>query len=191
MIDQLIEWDREIFLFLNGQHSEATDLFMYALTNTWAWIPLYILLLYWIWKYYGSNSWIFLLGIAVTVLIADRVTSGLMKPWFLRLRPSHEPALERLVHTVSGYKGGKYGFASSHAANTMGVALFMFLLLKQKVRLIWLIFTWAVFIAYTRIYLGVHYPGDLIAGWIVGGAAGLGCHALARRMYDRKSTAGL
>ena len=60
MIDQLIEWDREIFLFLNGQHSEATDLFMYALTNTWAWIPLYILLLYWIWKYYGSNSWIFL-----------------------------------------------------------------------------------------------------------------------------------
>jgi undecaprenyl-diphosphatase len=91
-----------------------------------------------------------------------------MKPYFTRLRPSHEPSLEGLVHLVEGYKGGTYGFASSHAANTFGTAMFLYLLFRiKKSWIVWL-FPWAAFVSYTRIYLGVHYPGDIVGGAGVG-----------------------
>ena len=104
--------------------------------------------------------------------MTDQFTSGLMKPFFERLRPSHEPALEGMVHMVSGYSGGKYGFASSHAANTFGIAMFLSCLLKvEKPWINWL-FLWAALVSYTRIYLGVHYPGDIIVGALIGVAFG-------------------
>jgi undecaprenyl-diphosphatase len=91
-----------------------------------------------------------------------------MKPFFARLRPSHEPGLQNLVHLVNGYKGGLYGFASSHAANTFGTATFVWLALKPFMRWSGLIFIWAVVMTYTRIYLGVHYPGDILVGALFG-----------------------
>ena len=91
-----------------------------------------------------------------------------MKPYFARLRPSREPTLEGLIHLVEGYKGGQFGFASSHAANTFGLATFFYLAFgKTKRWVVWL-FVWAAFMTYTRIYLGVHYPGDILVGSIVG-----------------------
>jgi undecaprenyl-diphosphatase len=186
MIEKLIDIDREIFIYLNSLHSPGLDQVMFTLTNTWAWIPMYLLLLYWIVKYYQSDSWIFILAIGVTILLADRITSGLMKPFFLRLRPTHDPLLNGIVHTVNGYVGGKYGFASSHAANTTGVAVFVFLVLKDMPRPIWWIFIWAAFIAYTRLYLGVHYLGDLLAGSLVGAICGWGCYLIADRFYQRQ-----
>lgn len=185
MIDHLIDIDREVFIYLNGYHLPWLDQAMYILTNTWAWIPLYMVMVYWIVRRYGSDSWIFLLAIGITILLADRITSGLMKPYFLRLRPTHEPLLAGLVHTVNGYVGGKYGFASSHAANTTGVAVFLFLLLRDSHKL-WWIFVWAAFIAYTRIYLGVHYLGDIIAGSAVGALCGWTCYYFATKYWKSK-----
>jgi undecaprenyl-diphosphatase len=95
-----------------------------------------------------------------------------MKPFFERLRPSHDPSMQNLIHLVDDYRGGLYGFASSHAANTFGVALFVWLTLRPVYNWIFLIFLWAAVMTYTRIYLGVHYPGDIIVGALVGLVSG-------------------
>jgi undecaprenyl-diphosphatase len=96
-----------------------------------------------------------------------------MKPFFARLRPSHEPSLAGLVHLVDGYAGGKYGFASSHAANTFGVAWFIWKLFRTRYSWIWVMFIWCTLMTYTRVYLGVHYPGDVVVGALVGVGSGM------------------
>jgi undecaprenyl-diphosphatase len=164
----ILDLDRDVFLYLNNLHTAWLDPIMFWLTKTIIWLPLYLFLFVLLIKNYKKNSWIPLLGIAITILLADRITSGLMKPFFERLRPSREPNLEGLVHLVNGYTGGMYGFASSHAANTFGTAAFFFLLLQGKYNWVKWLFVWAMLITYTRIYLGVHYPGDIVVGGLVG-----------------------
>ena len=172
MIEQLKVWDEQLLLFFNQFHAAWLDPVIYQVTKTEFWIPLYAFLLYLIFRNYKKEGWFILLGIVITILLADRITSGLMKPFFLRLRPSHEPSLEGLLHFVQDYRGGTYGFASSHAANTTGVAFFIFLLFKDRFKWIWMIFIWALVMSYTRIYLGVHYPGDILVGMLVGIGSG-------------------
>jgi undecaprenyl-diphosphatase len=111
-----------------------------------------------------------------------------MKPFFLRLRPSRDPALEGLVHIVNGYKGGKFGFASSHAANTFAVAVFVWHLLKVHFRYVGVLFFWAAFVAYSRIYLGVHYPGDVIVGVVIGSLIGWIMFLLQSKLLKKKIT---
>lgn len=172
MTETFVELDKELFSYLNNLHTSWLDPVMYFLTHTLSWAPLFVYLLYLIVKHHGKNAWIFLFGITLTVILADQITSTLMKPYFARLRPTHDPSIRDTVHTVNDYFGGKYGFASSHAANTFGVAVLIFLLLRKHFRAAGLIFIWAAFVSYTRIYLGVHFPGDIIAGAIVGGICG-------------------
>lgn len=167
-MDQLIELDKELFLYLNSLHTLWLDPVMFWLTKTIVWLPLYLFLLYIIYKNYKTKSWIVFIGIAITIFLADQITSGFMKPFFERLRPSREPSLEGMVHLVNGYKGGMYGFASSHAANTFGIAAFLSLLFHKKYAWINWIFGWSFITGYTRIYLGVHYPGDILVGGIIG-----------------------
>lgn len=141
---------------------------MLLITKTQFWTPLYLLLIYLIFKKYNTEGWIILAGAAMALLLSDQITSSLMKPFFERLRPSQEPSLQGIVHLVDGYKGGLYGFASGHAANTFATAFFVWLLFKNQYRWIWIIFMWASLMTYTRIYLGVHYPGDILAGAAIG-----------------------
>ncbi len=172
MLEQLKAWDEQLLIFLNQFHSPAFDSIAFYLTKTEFWIPLYAYLLYLIFRDQKKEGWFAVAGIVLSIIITDQITAGFMKPYFERLRPSHEPALEGIVHLVNNYRGGLYGFASSHAANTTGIAVLVFLLLRPKYPLAWTIFFWAAIMSYTRIYLGVHYPGDILAGALVGMGAG-------------------
>lgn len=180
----LIEQDKQLLQYLNSLHTDWLDPVMMLFTQTLFWLPLYAVLVYLMIRTYGKTSWIPLLGIAMTIFLADRITSGLMKPYFARFRPSHEPSLQGLLHLVKGYTGGLYGFASSHAANTLGTATFFWLLLRGRYKWIWLLFVWALVMSYTRIYLGVHYPGDILVGGLIGIASGWTGYVLARAVYQ-------
>jgi undecaprenyl-diphosphatase len=171
-MESILELDRDLLLYLNSYHVDWLDPIVLVITKTTAWLPLYLFLLWLIIKNYGKQSWIPLVGIGITILLADQITSGIMKPFFERLRPSREPSLTGLVHLVDGYTGGKFGFASSHAANTFGTATFFSLLFRERYNWVKWLFLWAAVMTYTRIYLGVHYPGDIVVGGLIGVLAG-------------------
>jgi undecaprenyl-diphosphatase len=173
MMEKLIELDKELLLFFNSLHNPVLDPIMLVITNSLTWIPLYMILLYYIISDFRMESWVVIAGIAVTVLLADQITSTVMKPYFERLRPSHEPSLQGLVHIVNDYRGGTYGFASSHAANSFGVAFFLFLLYSQLRKWIVWMFLWAIVVTYSRVYLGVHYPSDVFVGSLIGILCGM------------------
>ena len=186
MIDTLIEWDKELFLWLNGLHTSWLDPVMFWISEKRTWIPLYLLLVGWIIKEYKWRSFIVIAGIGLAVAAADQVCSGFMKPFFERFRPSRDPALEGLVHTVNGYRGGRFGFSSSHAGTSFALATFLYYFFKRKYRWVTWFFLWAAIVSYSRIYLGVHYPGDILVGGLIGALLGyLFCKA--SRYYLAKS----
>jgi len=178
MLEQLIEWDKELLVFLNSFHTPWLDPVMLLITKTAFWIPLYAFLIYLMFRNFKKETWFILIGATVIIILCDQITSTFMKPYFARLRPSQDPTMAGLLHHVNGYKGGLYGFSSGHAANTIGVALFVWLTLKPIYKWIGWIFLWAALMTYTRIYLGVHFPGDII----VGATIGLGCGLLGYKL---------
>lgn len=184
-MEELLELDRKLFLELNSSfRNPFVDQLMMFLSTTSAWIPLYLFLLYLLVKNFKKQVWLVLLAVALTILLADQVTSSVMKPFFERLRPSHEPSLAEQVYIVDKYRGGRFGFASSHAANTFGIATLLFLILKNYRPWIGLLFLWALTVGYTRIYLGVHYPGDILAGFLVGFLSALAAYFLYLFLKD-------
>jgi undecaprenyl-diphosphatase len=146
---------------------------MYWASNKLIWIPLYALLVFLIYKQYGNKTIvIFVLAIAL-MIASDQLTSGLIKNIVERPRPSHEAALTGQVHVVDNYEGGKYGFPSGHATNTFALAVFSILLIGKRFKWIkYVVLSYALLVSYSRIYLGVHYPGDVICGMIIGSLLG-------------------
>jgi undecaprenyl-diphosphatase len=152
---------------MNQCHTPLWDNFFWIYSGMIVWIPLYAAMIYLIVKQGGFKSFWIILALIVTIILCDQISSGFFKPFFERLRPSRDPSLKDLVQLVGKYRGGKYGFISSHAANSFGLAMFLTLLFKRKALSLF-IFAWAIINAYSRIYLGVHYPGDIIGGIVVG-----------------------
>lgn len=161
--------DTDLFLYLNGLHVGWMDRIMILITNMWIWFPLYLLLIYWTAKQFGKRCWWVFLAVGVVVLCSDQLSSHVFKPVFQRLRPCFNPDLQGLIHLPKGLAGGRYGFTSSHAANTFAVAAFLTPVLRNYRP--WLgivLYLWAFISSYSRIYLGFHYPGDILCGAILG-----------------------
>jgi len=171
MLETLNSLDIQLFLFLNSLHSSFMDPIMFFLTGKLTWAPLYAVVLFYLFK---KEKWYGILALVFAVLVivfADQSSVKLFKNVFERLRPSHNPEIKDIVHIVNNKRGGQFGFVSSHAANTFGFAMFISLFFKIR----WVsisLFTWAVVVSYTRIYLGLHYPGDILGGAILGSLIG-------------------
>lgn len=185
MIESLKSLDTQAFLFLNGMHHPVVDGFMSLMTNKFTWIPLYLFFLYFIMKKEGKSSWKVLVAILLCILISDQVCSGLLKPLVARLRPCHEPSLANLIHLVGGC-GGQFGFCSSHAANSFTLAVFFYLMYGKSQKWVKLLFPWAIIVSYSRIYVGVHYPGDVICGAIIGSLAAYGVSKVYYNLFSSK-----
>lgn len=171
MLEQLIEWDKAAFLALNGLHDDSWDRAMWYVSQMATWTPLYLLLLYSLYKKYPGKSFLYVIGaIALLLFFTDYMAATFVKQTVQRLRPGHEPALQGLVHHVMDaqgrlYKGGSFGFFSNHASNYFGVVTIYLLLMKPARKwIVMSLFVWAILIVYSRIYLGVHYPGDILVG---------------------------
>ncbi len=166
-MNKLVQWDTDLFLFLNDVNSPFWDKVMWFVSGKYEWIPLYIILLgLIIWKY-RMKSILIILMIPILITAADQISVKLFKEVFERLRPCHNPEIQHLVHTVNNKCGGKFGFVSSHAANSFALAGYLALVFRNK----WFnmfILIWAALVSYSRIYLGVHYPGDIIGGAVLG-----------------------
>jgi len=168
--------DQQLFLFLNSLHSPICDTVMHAISGKIIWIPLYLAILIFMGIKYKRKFLVILLFIILAVTLADQA-SVLFKNIVQRLRPCHEPSLEGLIHLVNGECGGKFGFVSSHAANSFNVALLSLLFIKKRWYTISIIL-WASVVGYSRIYLGVHYPGDVICGSLLGALIGWSIYKL-------------
>jgi undecaprenyl-diphosphatase len=166
MIECLNRLDTDLFLFLNSLYSPFWDKVMLFMSGKAEWIPLYLVLAGWvIYKFRWKAVLVF--AIAALLIIASDQVSNLFKDLFQRLRPCHNPKIQDLIHMVDDYCGKRYGFVSNHAANTFALAGFTSLLFRNKFYSIF-IFFWAALVSYSRIYLGVHYPGDILGGMLLG-----------------------
>jgi undecaprenyl-diphosphatase len=173
MIEQILQYDTELFLFLNNLGNTSWDWFWLAYTTTWYWVPFYALLLYLIYKQWGNKPILITVAIvALMILFTDQITN-LFKYGFERSRPCHVDALIHQMRIVREGCGGRFGFFSGHASNSMAVAIFVGLMLKQRFKyLIYVLVVWSMVMAYSRIYVGVHYPLDVFCGMLFGSLSG-------------------
>jgi len=167
MLDQIKHWDEQLLLLINGHHNLVIDQMMWYFSEIWVWVPFYLLLTFFIFRKYKSKSWYILGAIIITIALSDQITSSLLKPLFERPRPSHDLRFEQILHILNNYRGGRFGFASSHASNTFALALMVSLVFRNRNFSVF-IFCWASVVSFSRIYLGVHYPGDVLTGALIG-----------------------
>ena len=167
MLESLLELDRTVFLFFNHFHTLYLDQVMWVYTGKMIWFPLVLVLIYAVFRPNWKEGILAALMIILVVTICDQVASGIFKPLFERLRPTRDPDFSQYVTIVNEYRGGRYGFASSHASNGFGLAVFTALLFKRKLYTFTAIL-WALITCYSRMYVGVHYPGDILAGAVIG-----------------------
>ncbi len=179
-LEQLIDIDKQLLLAMNGSDSLFWDGVMQVYTTTIIWIPFALALVYLLIKNNNLMNFIVLLVMcALVIALADGITSTICKPLFARFRPTHDPEIMYMVDVVNNYRAYKYGFMSSHAANSFGIAVFVILLVKNRLLSVSVVL-WALLNCYSRIYLGVHYPGDIICGAFVG----ILCGVLVYKFYS-------
>ncbi|MDH6355555.1 undecaprenyl-diphosphatase [Dysgonomonas sp. PH5-45] len=176
--EDLLPLERELFLWLNSAHNDFWDIFMTLYSGKLIWIPLSITLFFTlIYKVKWKEAVFTIIFITLLILLCDQISSGVIKPFFSRFRPTHHPDFKSFVTIVDGYRGGRYGFISAHATNGFGVATFLSLLFRNKALSVSL-YAWALITCYSRIYLGVHFITDIIGGIILGIALAFGVYYL-------------
>lgn len=169
MLEKILDYERGFFFALNGSDSVYWDHVMWLYSGKAVWLPLaFFILIVLTYKVNWRESLLVLLSIVLVILLCDQFASHLCKPLFTRFRPTHHPDFMDQVDTVFNYRGGRYGFISSHAANAFGFAMYMTLLFRRKPLFSVTIFAWALITAYTRIYLGVHFISDIVGGILAG-----------------------
>lgn len=178
LVEQILPYERETFLWLNEFHNVFWDSFMWMYSGKATWIPLVLVGLG---VFFYKTKWklgvLLLLSMILLGVLCDQLSAGVIKPIFERLRPSHHPDFKEYVNIVNNYRGGRFGFISAHATNGFGVATFLSLVFKYR-RFSVVIFLWATVTAYSRIYLGVHFISDIIGGMLLGILMGFLVHLL-------------
>ncbi|MEN2992984.1 MAG: phosphatase PAP2 family protein [Bacteroidia bacterium] len=164
-------WDEQLLLWLNQAGTPEWDAFMWYITQTWVWAPLFLGLGIWLLRRYKRRTWVPIVGVLASVGLTDGLTGRVLKPWVARLRPSHQASLRPSLRIVRGYRGGLYGFPSSHAANSAALLSALWVWLRRPL-LLPIGLGWVVLHSGSRVYLGVHYPSDILAGWLIGASVG-------------------
>lgn len=182
----LSDIDARLLLIVNGAHSPFFDSVMWCISGRWIWVPFYAVLAYLLFR---RMSWkrasICLVTIGLIILAADQTCATLIRPEIGRLRPANlNNPLSSFVHVVNGYRGGRYGFPSCHAANTFALAVFMSLVIRHKWFTV-MMFSWAFVVSYSRLYLGVHYFGDLFCGATIGSLFAVLFYYLQNYLFKR------
>lgn len=182
----LSDIDARLLLIVNGAHSPFFDSVMWCISGRWIWVPFYVVLAYLLFR---RMSWkrasICLVTIGLIILAADQTCATLIRPEIGRLRPANlNNPLSSFVHVVNGYRGGRYGFPSCHAANTFALAVFMSLVIRHKWFTV-MMFSWAFIVSYSRMYLGVHYFGDLFCGATIGSLFAVLFYYLQNYLFKR------
>ena len=178
--------DKSLMVALNHDGGPCADRFWDTISSNISWVPVGAALVFSL-AYYKRSLLIplfFIVGLALTITLADQIASSFLKPYFCRLRPSRNEEICGILHFVDGYRGGKYGFVSSHAANAFGVLAFLAPVIKHKATIV-VLFVWSCLVVYSRIYLGVHYPGDILAGALLGVTVGTGVSIAMRWAYAK------
>ena len=183
-MEEIILEDKQAMIFLNNLGSSTFDPFWILVSEKWFWIPLYIIFLYFLYKNFNKKSLFYiLLFVALGITASDQI-ANIFKFGFERLRPCHDPSLEGLLREVKC--GGKFGFYSAHSSNSFFVATYLTMLLGKKIKqLPYFLFVWAAIVAYSRVYLGMHFPGDIIIGAIMGILLALFFGTLARKVIKK------
>ena len=185
-MEEIIQFDKQLLLMLNGSESTFLDGVALTLTKAATWIPLYVSLLFIVIK--NNINWrtivLILTSAGLCVLLAGTVDDEIVKPLVARWRPTHDPQIGSLVDVVNDYRGGNYGFFSAHASNTFSIALFFSLLVRYRWLTVGLV-TYSLTNCWTRMYLGVHYPGDITVGLLWGTIVALGVYTLFRYVNGR------
>ena len=183
-MEEIILEDKQAMIFLNNLGSSTFDPFWILVSEKWFWIPLYVIFLYFLYKNFNKKSLFYiLLFVALGITASDQI-ANIFKFGFERLRPCHDPSLEGLLREVKC--GGKFGFYSAHSSNSFFVATYLTILLGKKItQLPYFLFVWAAIVAYSRVYLGMHFPGDIIIGAIMGILLALFFGTLAKKVIKK------
>ncbi len=185
MLEYLRQLDAELLCAINGWHCPYSDQLMWIISGKFSSALIILMILALLARHRKWRQMLTLIVMAgVVVLLADRISSGIIKPMVERLRPTHDPSLEHIVHVVNGYRGGLYGFVSSHAANLFGIATLISLVARNRGTWIAMM-AWAAVVSYSRIYLGVHYPGDVVGGIIIGVGVALAVHWVWKKLQKK------